>query len=195
MSGAEATSTIVLEAFALAELSPPSSFADTSSEAADANTFFKKAMRWTMEQDPWSFARKWEALPKTTVTPPVEPFTVEFRLPGDFVRFIQYDQKCTWQRNGDLIWSDADDLVLWYVYLPTDESKLPEVVQSTIAHRMAWLLSGKYAKSLNRKQDIQNSLREALLEAKRLDAPYQSVTRFDGRNTYHSNDWAERGRA
>ena len=57
-----ATANIVRQAFRFMEVTPPSSLADTSDAASDANEQYPIALNMCLEQEDFSFARRFAAL-------------------------------------------------------------------------------------------------------------------------------------
>lgn len=144
-----ATSTIVAQAFGMVELSPPSSFADDSPQAADAALHYPIALDLCLEWTDWSFASRLVhlaeiALPDGIAADPDLPFV--FALPGDCVmlRGLQ-DTNIRYRLDEGILRADAPaPLAVRYTRRVTNEAILPASFRTAVALQLAVLLAPRW---------------------------------------------------
>lgn len=146
-----ATSTIVAQAFGMVELSPPSSFADDSPQAADAALHYPAALDLCLEWSDWSFASRLVhlaeiALPDGIAPDPDLPHT--FALPGDCVMLravLPADVPPRYRLDEGLLRADQPaPLLVRYTRRVTNEALLPASFRAAMALQLAVLLAPKW---------------------------------------------------
>lgn len=191
-----ATSTIVADAFRFMELSPPSSFADDSEEAGQANSKYPDALSMCLEAADWSFASRYAelpelaALPAGEVTDPRIPHA--YALPGDLVKLREIvDAFARWRIDaGGLLRADvATRIMIRYTARLDGEGRLPATFRLAVATKLAVLLSPRYISVRTKREELRGSHAEALARALRDDGMSASPERYDGRDDSTGNDW------
>lgn len=142
-----AASTIAAEAFRMMELSPISSFADDSQQAAAAAEQYPHALDMCLQSYDWSFVRRTAQLalvsdlPTEWITDPDLPYL--YALPGDCVQLLLVvDQDIDWRREENYIRADVETgLVIRYSRRITNEKLLPSTFQTFVAAQLATLLA------------------------------------------------------
>lgn len=190
-----AASNIAAQAFRAMELSPISSFADTSPQAADAAEQYQVALDGVLETCDWSFASRLTSLPPAALP---EGWIADEDLPGLFalpsdcvkIREIRPDT-VKWRKDGRYIRADqATALTIRYTVRIEDEAQLPQSFQTAVAWALAVLLSPRWVGSRNKRRDLQQQAADYLKEAERNDAVSASPQPTDaGHEPYGAPDW------
>lgn len=182
-----AAATIIAQAFRFMEVTAPSSLADESQKARDANEQYPNALRQCLEMGDWSFASALVYLPEADLpaTSASDPNLPHFyRLPGDLISIREigdYGFEPKWRR--DLIGLRCDQpapLRLRYTALITDESKLPALFRTAISLSLASLLGPMWQTTDTKMQRFQSQFDQAIKTVMRHDARMASSARYDG---------------
>lgn len=189
-----ATSTIVAQAFRFMEKGPISSFADTSTEASDAAEQYPIALGMCLEEEDWSFARKFDqlarvaTLPVGTIADPDLPYA--YKLPSDLVQFREVlSTPIKWRIDSDFFWCDTETPpIVRHTWMIDQESKLPSWFQTTVAYQLADKLAPVHVGARTKRQEIKDGLAAAMRKAKKSDAHTASQARWDGQA--EEGDWA-----
>lgn len=198
MSTPIAASTIAQQAFRLMELSPLSSFADDSEQAAAAREQYFPALDMMLESYDWSFARRVAQLPPATlaapeIADPDLPHTYE--LPADLLqlRHVYGGTTFEWRVDGRLLRAGQGAAVtIRYTRRPANEKLLPRLFQLAVSHQLALLLAPRFVQTRTKIEALRVSLDDALSGARRADNHTASQARIDGRPA--QGDWATEAR-
>tara|TARA_R110000764_G_scaffold11553_1_gene34590 strand:+ start:21797 stop:22393 length:597 start_codon:yes stop_codon:yes gene_type:complete len=188
-----ATSTIVRQTFRFMEVTAPSSLADGSQKAADASEQYGIALKTCLEQEDFSFARRFTtlALSDTPEGEKPDPDLPNFHpLPGDCIKLRGVrDKTIKWRIDGLYLLSDqASAVEVMYTRLITDEKRLPAMFQTAVSYQLAVLLAPTYVGSRTKRADLVSDGMTALRKAIENDANSASHARWDGEPG--TGDWA-----
>lgn len=187
-----ATSNIVKQAFRFMEVTPPSSLADDDDKATAANEQYGTALKACLEQEDFSFARRFAslALANTPDGEKPDPELPYFHtLPGDCVKLRGLrDKWIKWRIDGLYLLTDqAAAVEIRYTRLITDEDRLPAMFQTAVSYQLAVLLAPTYVGSRTKRADLVSDGMSALRKAVENDAVTASHARWDGEED--SGDW------
>lgn len=194
MPTAIANATIVAQAFRFMEVTPPSSLADDSDKARDANEQYPEALKQCLEAADWSFASVRVDLPEVA-----RPLTVShdpklpyfYRVPGDLLIIREVGDKGTaWRKDRDGLRADMSaPLPMRYTGMITNEAVLPAQFRKAIALTLAGLLSPRWLTTDSKIQRNETLCEKALKKAMRDDARMASDARYDDQPD--QGDWAD----
>lgn len=193
MAGPRATSTIVSQAFRFLEVTAPSSLEDNSAKAKSANEQYEPALRMCLEQEDWSFARRYRELPEYDL-PAGETADADlpyiYLLPSQSVKLRSVsDTNVRWRlEKGFLRANVSGGLAVFYTDMIEDETRLPSVFQTSVACQLAILLSSQFVASRVKLDRLEGRMESLLGLAKNNDAQSASHAQFDGSTGY--SDWA-----
>lgn len=182
-----ATSNIITQAFRLMEVSPPSSLADNSEKAKAANEQYPIALRMCLEQEDFSFARRFVVLsrantPEGLMADPELPFF--YTLPPDLLKLRKVvDNYARWRIDGDYVVADVNadaGLQIRYTRKIENETRLPATFQTAVSYQLAIFLAPKFVGSRTKRSDLQVDGANALRLAIKNDAVSASAARWDG---------------
>jgi hypothetical protein len=199
-----ATSDIVSLAFLAMEKTPPASFADATEEATLTTQFYPAALERCLEQNDWSFASTYAALPPltlpaTSIADPALPYT--YALPGDCLRLREVGDGCTrWRLDklGDVRALRADQaapLPVRYTARVFVETLLPVSFRNLVALQLAVYLAPRFLGTASKIEVLKRDLSDALEAAQREDSRSASDARYDGLDISYSDDWVTEARA
>lgn len=188
-----ATANIVRQAFRFMEVTPPSSLADSSDAASDANEQYPIALNMCLEQEDFSFARRFAALTRAN-TP--EGFSADpelpyfYPLPAKLLKLRKVITKnVKWRIDGIYLLSDSDGgISIRYTKEITDEMRVPATFQTAVSYQLANFLAPTYVGSRTKRADLTSDGANALRLAIDNDAVSASAARWDGQDD--QGDWA-----
>jgi hypothetical protein len=170
-----ATSTIVAQAFGMVELSPPSSFADDTPQAADATAYYPQALDICLELVDWGFASRMvalseTALPEGAIADPDLPYV--FRLPGDCIALREVKLRGAKYRLDETILrcDQPAPLPIRYTRRLSNEAALPATFRTLVALQLAVYLAPRWLGVEAKRQALQDNLTNARATAARVDA-------------------------
>jgi hypothetical protein len=182
-----AASTIVAQAFRFMEVTAPSSLADDTPKANDANEQYPNALEICLGMADWSFASVFVTLPEAAL-PPTSSLDASlpyfFRLPGDLIHVREvglYGDGTKWRT--DLIGLRANipaPLPMRYTAKITDESRLPALFRKAVSLQLALLLGPIWQTTDTKMQRLATDFEKAMKLAMKPDALYASASRYDG---------------
>ncbi len=188
-----ATSSIAAQAFRLMELSPISSFADTSPQATDAAEQYPVALDMCLEAYDWSFARAMANLPPAT---PDATFATDsdmayaFKLPGDLLALRKVgSDTLRWRREGVYLRADtAGPLDILYTRKVTNEALLPATFRDFVGYELAARLAPRWVATRTKREALKDDRDMAFALARDND-------RLSGGNAPDWIDWASEATA
>lgn len=170
-----ATSNIIGMAFGHLELSPPSSFADTTPQANDAVLNYPVALDLCLEWTDWSFASSLVllaeiALPTGIATDPKLPHA--FALPGDCIMFREVaDDTVRYRLDEGILRADsAAPLTVRYTRRITDESRTSATFRQAVALQLAVLLAPRWLGVDTKRQTLVSMLDAMRRQSSKTDA-------------------------
>ena len=188
-----ATASIVRQAFRFMEVTPPSSVADSSEAASDANEQYPIALNMCLEQEDFSFARRFATLqlantPEGERADPDMPFF--YPLPADFLKLRSVAPKDTkWRIDGRYLLADSNSgISIRYTKMIDKEARLPATFQTAVSYQLANLLAPTYVGSRTKRADLVTDGATALRMVIDNDAVSASASRWDGQPD--QGDWA-----
>lgn len=193
MATPKATSTIVSQAFRFMEVTAPSSLGDGSTKATAANEQYPLALNACLEQEDFSFARRFVSL-QLANTPEgevVDPDLPNYHvLPSDCLKLRGLrDNSIKWRIDGQYVLTDrADAVEIRYTRQITNETRLPALFQTAVSYQLAILLAPIYVASRTKRADLVSDGAAALRKAIDNDAVSASHARWDGLK--EQGDWA-----
>ncbi|MBA85222.1 MAG: hypothetical protein CML69_10855 [Rhodobacteraceae bacterium] len=175
------------------EITPPSSLADNSQKARDAQEQYSLALDFCLAREDWSFARKLISLPVVNlptgeVADPDLPYL--HQLPPDLVKFLfPKDRDIKWREDaGGLLRTDtAGTKLVFYTRRAQDETKLPATFQTLVSLTLALRLAPTYSITRAKRKDMNAALDDTLSLAKQEDASSASPQQWDGEDA--ASDW------
>lgn len=170
-----ALSQIALCARALLKLGaePIQSFEDGTLEAEVARNLYPSTRDALLSAYPWSFATAQAALPRL-LGEPVADFANAFQLPADFLRALSAGSGARGRGLDYRIFerrllTDADSVVLTYVFRP-DESAFPPFFDQALIARLAAEFCIPVTESTSRAEALAAIADEEFRRAKLIDA-------------------------
>ncbi|MBW4710735.1 hypothetical protein KX928_23340 [Roseobacter sp. YSTF-M11] len=187
-----AASSIAAQAFRFMELSPPSSFQDSSPQAAAALEQYPLARDLCLEYYDWSFARKHATLAPIAAASIeyVDPLLAgQFSAPSDMIKIRSVvPEDISWRIDARRIFADViDSLTIRYTFRIENEAVLPAVFQTAVSYELANRLAPFYVSSRTKRAQIQSNGVDALEMAKKFDGHTASEKRYDGHDYFV--DW------
>ena len=187
-----ATANIVRQAFRFMEVTPPSSLADGSEMASDANEQYPIALNMCLEQEDFSFARRFAQLtlantPEGERADPEMPY--HYALPNDLLKLRSVTtENVKWRIDGIYLLADTNGGVsIRYTRLITNETRLPATFQTAVSYQLANLLAPKLVGSRTKRADLMSDGANALRMVIDNDAVSASAARWDGQSDH--GDW------
>lgn len=167
-------SLIPAQAFVFLQLAPLSSFADDSTEAADAARVYPEALRMVLEMAEWSFATRIALQTEADLLEGDQPdpdLPHVYVLPDDCVALRHvYGLQVSWREDQTYIrCTQPGTLRIRYTHLVANEARLPATFRTAVALQMAVLLSGKYLTTRTKAADLRADFDQALARALRND--------------------------
>jgi hypothetical protein len=150
-----------------------SSFDDETREAEVAEALYELNITFEMSLGFWNFCKKTTELSQDVTAPTDLSWTYQYQQPSDILQVMGATDgngnKVDYEVEGDKIFSDANRLILKYIYRP-DESKWPVYFRNVAAHLLAW----KFAEALIAESGVRDRSRAdyeaARRDARRIDA-------------------------
>lgn len=193
MSTPFSTSTIVSQAFRMMEVTPPSSLSDGSKKALAASEQYAVALGICLEQEDFSFARRFVTLPVVELpssesADPDLPYL--HALPDDLVKLRSvFGTGVVWRLDQDFMRTNINQPIsILYTRVIKNESRLPSLFKTAVSYQLAVLLSPEFVSSRTKRADLAAEGAAAMDRAIRNDAVSASHVRWDGRTD--QGDWA-----
>lgn len=190
-----ATSDIVAQAFRFMERLPPASFDDATEEARAATEQYPVAMGHCLARADWSFASTRAQLSAEVEAWPDPVLPWLYKLPPDCLQPREVGEDRTrWRVDRDGLRADAAaPLTIRYTARLTDETRLPDLFQTAVALRLAWLLAARFLETSTKIERLDAQWRDTIKQAARDDARAASNARYD--DLPEQPDWATEIRA
>lgn len=153
--------TIVNNALSLVGEAPISSLDESTSVAKKVKIIFEHKRDALLRSHPWGFAKS-RVLLALSVDKPAFGYHNKFVLPDDCLRIIKLDCVRPFNREGNYVLTDADQVGLLYVKRVTDanayDSSFVHLLSLDLASDLAWSLKG----SRTLREDLKNEFTTAL---------------------------------
>lgn len=154
---------------------------DDQLRSPDDDTHLSRSVRavWDLERraairdHSWNFAMARAALPRVADASDLYPFGFAYRIPADAVRLVEVMglRRDAYELQGDLILSDAAaPLRIRYLRDMAEPAQWDDMFAKAFAMRVAWQIADRITGDPNRVQLAERKYRDALSEAKRVDA-------------------------
>ncbi len=185
------SSGIVRQAFRLMERDPLSSLADDTPEAIDAKEQFEIAMDEVLGRVDWSWASKRAELSPSEPAVPDADLPYFFVLPGDVLRLREVGPTGTKYRHDadGLYCAENGPLMVRYTSRLRNESRMPALVKTTVAFRLAFLLGPFWVQTASKIDALEQRYERSLKQAAREDSRSASGQRYD--DLPQQPDWVE----
>ncbi len=163
---------------------PISSFSDGTAEAEVASMLYSGVRDAVLSAYPWSFATAQRELAKIAAAP-VADFANAYQLPEDFLRAmsvgtspLNIGRGASYRIHERRIHTDADNIVLTYIFRP-QESTFPPFFDQALICRVAAELCLPLTENTSR-TELQMKLADMEFQrAKNIDAQQQSPNRVE----------------
>lgn len=152
---------------------PIQSFYDDRAEAEFALALFAPTRDALLSAYPWRFAVTHTTLPRLE-TPPLADFAYAYQLPVDCLRVLSVgdggsSRGVVFRRQGNTLHSDADNLVLAYIFRPDDETA-PAYFEQALMARLAAEFCLPLTENTSRADMLYRMAEREFEQAKRIDA-------------------------
>ena len=192
-----ATSLIARQAWIFMERDPVSSLGDDSPEAIDIANFFPQALRTVLARVDWSWASARRQLSAAENDPFPDPDLPHlYSLPRAEVIALRevLIAGAVWRIDNDgLRCNCAAPLPVRYTAAITNEQRIPDLVQTCVAMRLAILLGPYWLKTASKLATLKEDYERNLKQAAREDARSAAQTRYDDQAP--ASDWVSEARA
>lgn len=146
------------------------SFDDDTREARLCSRLYDTTKRNLLQSHPWVFAKKQQALAKTTEENIFTDYEYIFALPSDCLRVLKVETSPTrYNIIGNRIHSNVDPLNVLYIYEP-EEADLPEYFVRCLEFAIAELLAASMAQDESLTSLMNSLKKEAIANAKLIDS-------------------------
>lgn len=161
-----------LAASALGEDDQLSADTDNTHLSRSVKAVWDVERRAALRDHSWNFAMRRQALP-ASATQDATPFGFAYRLPAESVRLIEVlgYRRGDYQLEGPFILSDAAaPLRIRFIADVTEPAEWDDMFAKAFAMRVAWQIADRITGDTGRAQLAERKYRDALSEAKRVDA-------------------------
>lgn len=161
---------------------PISSFSDTTTEAEIANTLYAITRDELLSSYAWSFATAQSVLEQSE-TDPVADYDHAYDLPFDFLRALSAGTNgkgrgLDFRINQDKLHTNADSVLLTYVYLP-DESAFPPFFSAALIARLSAEFVIPITESTSRAEAFLKISEDSFAKARQVDAQQDTPSRIE----------------
>lgn len=161
---------------------PITSFSDGTAESEIANALFPQVRDAMLSAYAWSFASGQVVL-NQLVTAPVADFDYAYQLPNDFLRALSAGSGTRgrglhYKIIGDQLHTNAPDVVLSYIFRPTEESFPPYFDQALIV-RLSAEFTIPVTENTSRAEAMFNMADREFERARQVDAQQESPNRIE----------------
>lgn len=161
-----------LAASALGEDDQLSADTDNTHLSRSVKAVWDVERRAALRDHSWNFAMRRQALP-ASATQDATPFGFAYRLPAESLRLIEVlgYSRGDYQLEGPFILSDAAaPLRIRFIADVTEPAEWDDMFAKAFAMRVAWQIADRITGDTGRAQLAERKYRDALSEAKRVDA-------------------------
>lgn len=157
-------------------------FSDGTAEATVANALFAPTRDALLSAYPWSFATGQVALSRL-VTAPVADYSYAYQLPTDFLRALSAGTNgrgrgITYRIVRGVLHTDASEVVLTYIFCPTEEEFPPYFDQALIA-RLAAEFTIPVTENTSRAEAMYRLAEREYERARQIDAQQDTPGRIE----------------
>ncbi len=162
--------------------SPITSFSDASAESEIAGTLFDNVRDALLSAYAWSFASGQIVLNQLATTP-VADYDYAYALPNDFLRALSAGsgtrgRGLNYRIVGGELHTNAPDVVLSYIYRPTEESFPPYFDQALIA-RLSAEFTIPVTENTSRAESMFKLAEKEYMRARQIDAQQDSPSAIE----------------
>lgn len=116
---------------------PINSFDDEGAGAQVAKAMYHETKTQMLSEHPWSFATKQQRLNRLVQTPDIlTNYQYAFQLPTDLIRIWNVQDHSDYMLVGDLLYSNATELLCTYIY-DVEETQLPPHFVKALQYELA----------------------------------------------------------
>lgn len=161
---------------------PITSFDDGTVEAEVARNLYPQIRDGLLSSHPWSFATQQVRLPRL-VAEPVADFAHAYQLPADFLRALSAGsgtrgRGMRYRIAETRLHSDADEVVLTYIYRPV-EAVFPAFFAQAVIARLAAEFCLPITESISRAEALYKFAEDEMRRAKLVDAQQDTPETFE----------------
>jgi hypothetical protein len=161
---------------------PISSFTDGTAESEIAGALFPSVRDALLSAYPWSFASGQVVL-SALITPPIADYSHAFSLPTDYLRAISLGSGArgrglNFRIARGALHTNADSVILTYVFRPEEEEFPPFFDQALIA-RLAAEFTIPVTESASRAESLYRLAEQEFQRARQIDAQQDSPNRIE----------------
>ena len=159
------------------------SFDEGTAEAEVSANLYPSIRDALLSSHPWSFATGQAALPKLAAAP-VADFANAFQLPADFLRALSAGtgvrgRGIDYRLHESRLHTDADPVVLSYIFRPA-ESAFPPFFDQAVIARLAAEFCLPLTESTSRAEVLFKLAEQEFRRAKTIDSQQDTTGGFDG---------------
>lgn len=147
---------------------------DGSQNANAVAAVYAHVRDFVLRAHPWQFTK---VLATLTVdgTAPDHEYDTRFAIPADSIRILDVDTEYPWTvANGYILANEADDLLVTYQKLETDEDVFDPLFVHCFALYLAYTVCEEVTQSSSKRKDMLDEFNRQLLVAKMVDAQESS---------------------
>ncbi|MBU6234533.1 MAG: hypothetical protein KGQ41_01700 [Alphaproteobacteria bacterium] len=161
---------------------PIASFADGTAESEIAGALYPSARDAMLSAYGWSFAAGQAALTQLTEAP-LADYQYAYGLPNDFLRALSAGsggrgRGLDYRISRNVLHTDADSVLLTYIYLP-DESEFPPFFAAALIARLAAEFCIPLTESTSRAEALYRLADDEFRKAKQIDAQQDTPARIE----------------
>ena len=161
---------------------PITSFADGSAESEIAALLYAPARDAALSSYAWSFACKQTRLIKLSETP-VADYAYTYQLPNDFLRALSAGtgsrgRGVNFRIMGDTLQTNADDVVLTYIFRVAEEN-CPAYFDAAVIARLSAEFCIPLTENTSRADVIIRAAEQEFARARQLDAQQDTPNRLE----------------
>lgn len=149
------------------------SLTEDSVNARECNRCYVDMRDAELRAHVWNFARKRVTLSADSAEPDSDVFSYQFTLPADYLRVVLPQRtNLDWTiEGGKLLTNDGNSLADFvYVRRVTDANLMDPLFRDSLACRIALQICEKVTQSSSKKEGIRQDRKDALREARRINA-------------------------
>lgn len=161
---------------------PIASFADGTAESEIAGALYGPVRDALLSSYGWSFASGQVALTQLSEAP-LADYQYAYALPNDFLRALSAGSQgrgrgLEYRIARNVLHTNADAVLLTYIYLP-DESEFPPFFVSTLIAKLAAEFTIPLTESTSRAEVLYKIAEDEFRKAKQIDAQQDSPARIE----------------
>lgn len=161
---------------------PIASFADGTAESEIAGALYGPARDAMLSAYGWSFASGQVALTRLSEAPAAD-YLYAYALPNDFLRALSAGtggrgRGLDYRIARNVLHTDAEDVLLTYIYLP-DESEFPPFFAAALIARLTAEFCIPLTESTSRAEALYRLAEDDFKKAKQIDAQQDSPARLE----------------